>query len=150
MAATAAPAASALRFHQPEQIAMFSKVILPKFPCRAWLLPVNAQAREQLLAHSSAADRLQLDLKARDDEKAALELLLAKEKEAAAGRVRKAEADAAALNEERAKRQRLQDENKVGWLAGWLISCWCAFACGLWAAVLMLTLSPAPAVLSAE
>jgi hypothetical protein len=71
------------------------------------------QAREQLLAHSSAAERLRVDLKARDDEKAALELLLAKEKEAAAERVRKAEADAAALNEERAKRQRLQDENKV-------------------------------------
>jgi hypothetical protein len=71
------------------------------------------QAREQLLVHSSAADRLRLELKARDDEKAALEVLLAKEREAAAGRVRKADADAAALSEERAKRQRLQDENKV-------------------------------------
>ncbi|KAF6251915.1 hypothetical protein COO60DRAFT_1298073 [Scenedesmus sp. NREL 46B-D3] len=71
------------------------------------------QAREQLLAHSSAADRLRLDLKARDDEKAALEVLLAEEKESAAGRVRKAESDAAALSEERAKRQRLQDENKL-------------------------------------
>jgi hypothetical protein len=73
------------------------------------------QAREQLLVHSSSADRLRLELKARDDEKAALEVLLAKESEAAAGRVRKADADAAALGEERAKRQRLQDENKVGW-----------------------------------
>jgi hypothetical protein len=73
------------------------------------------QAREQLLVHSSTADRLRLELKARDDEKAALEVLLAKEKEAAPGRVRKAETDAAALSEERAKRQRLQDENKVRW-----------------------------------
>ncbi|WIA13504.1 hypothetical protein OEZ85_007077 [Tetradesmus obliquus] len=72
-----------------------------------------AAAREQLLAHSSAADRLRLDLKASNDDKAGLELLLAKEREAAAGRVRKAEADAAALSEERAKRQRLQDENKL-------------------------------------
>ncbi|KAF6255462.1 hypothetical protein COO60DRAFT_1702793 [Scenedesmus sp. NREL 46B-D3] len=56
-----------------------------------------AAAREQLLAHSSAADRLRLDLKARDDEKAALEVLLAEEKESAAGRARKAESDAAAL-----------------------------------------------------
>jgi hypothetical protein len=74
----------------------------------------SLQAREQLLVHSSTADRLRLELKARDDEKAALEVLLGKEKEAGAGRVRKAEADAAALGEERAKRQRLQDENKVG------------------------------------
>lgn len=71
------------------------------------------QAREQLLAHAATADQLRLELKTREDEKAALEILLDKEQSAAAARKRSAEEDAAALAEERTKRQKLEDSNKV-------------------------------------
>lgn len=76
------------------------------------------QAREQVLAHSANVERLKLDLKAQEDDKAALEILLEKERSASATRVRAAEEDAAALNEERAKRQRLEDTTKVRQWAG--------------------------------
>ncbi|KAF8059995.1 HUB2 [Scenedesmus sp. PABB004] len=72
-----------------------------------------AAAREQLLAAGASIERLRADLKAREEGKAAVDVLLQQERAAGALRARAAEDDAAALGEERAKRQRLQDSNKL-------------------------------------
>lgn len=60
-------------------------------------------------------DQLRIETKAREDEKAAVEVLLEKERSAAAARKRSADEDAAALAEERTKCQKLEDSNKVRW-----------------------------------
>jgi hypothetical protein len=60
-----------------------------------------------------ALDKARLEAKAAEASRAELAVVLAQERGTAEGRKRAAEADAAALREERAKTQRLEDDNKV-------------------------------------